>query len=173
MSKYYIHQPLLSAKVRTVVKDEKGQPVYLLVGRWGTRGDVISVYHLNGTVLASVKQTAFSVQTRFDLYEEHHKVGTLSRIFSIERDFYFIKKLNWLAIGDINNQTYRIYRFSKKVMEMQKVITISGDYCELSVTDSKDAPLCLCVASILDYWARKGKKEHDFFSEKVVNPELG
>ena len=36
MATYYIEQSLLSAKVRTLIKDDKNQPAYLLVGSWGS-----------------------------------------------------------------------------------------------------------------------------------------
>ena len=101
MTVYYIQQNLLSAKVRTVIKDDKGQAVFLLVGSWGTRGDSISIYNLEGTILASAKQTTFSMKSQFDIYSFHDKVGSLSRLFYIKRDFYYKKKNRWVAGGDI------------------------------------------------------------------------
>lgn len=173
MAIYYIEQHLLSAKVRTVIKDGEGNPIFLLVGSWGTRGDSISIYQLDGEVLASAKQTAFSYKSRFDLYDHYEKVGSLSRLFSVSRDFYFIKKLHWLATGDIKNQTYKIYHFNDKIMEMTKETNYKGDFFKIEVFTESNAPLCLCIASVLDYWARRGSKVEDLMTKKSADFQLG
>lgn len=173
MAVYYIEQHLLLARVRTVIKDCDGKPVFLLVGSWGTRGDSISIYQLDGEVLASAKQTAFSYKSRFDLYDRYEKVGSLSRLFSVSRDFYFIKKLHWLATGDIKNQTYKLYHFNDKVMEMTKETSYRGDFYRIDVSKEANAPLCICIASVLDYWARRESKADELITKKSVNLQLG
>ena len=47
-----------------------GEPLYLMIGKWGNRGDVLSLYTLNGDLVAKVKQSrvAFKQGARFDLY---------------------------------------------------------------------------------------------------------
>ena len=172
MAVYYIEQSLLSAKVRTVIKDEKGKPVFLLVGSWGTRGDSISIYRIDGEVLASDKQTAFSRKSRFDLFDRHEKVGSLSRMFSMNRDFYFIKKLHWLAMGDIKNQEYKIYYLNDKIMQMNKEVNVKGDFFRIEVFKEENAPLCICIAAVLDYWARKNNRVEEIFTKTAINVQL-
>lgn len=172
MPTYFIHQHLLSANVRTVIKDETGHSVYLLVGRWGTKGDVLSIYQLDGTILASVKQVTSAMPSHFDLYNGYEKVGTLSRLFSVDRDFYLIKKLRWLAVGDIKNQDYRIYQLNQRLMTMKKETTYKGDFYQINVSDEEIAPLCICVAAILDYWARMKKKEWQVLGKKWTAPQM-
>lgn len=170
MATYYIHQHLLSARVRTVVKDSDDRATFLLVGQWGTRGDVLSIYNLDGRLLASVKQVTFSMPSYFDLYDGHQKVGTLGRLFSIQRDFYFVRKLNWLVMGDIKNQDYRIYRLNERVMTMKKETTYKGDFYKIVVEKDELAPLAICVASVLDYWARKKQKQWQLGHNNGIEP---
>lgn len=158
MVTYYIQQHLLSAKVRTIIKDDNGKPIFLLVGSWGTRGDSISIYTLEGELLASAKQTTLSFRSRFELYEKHEKVGNLSCLFSINRDVYFVKKRYWLVWADIKNQHYRIYYLNQKIMEMSKETNYKGDYFKIQINDEENAPLCFCIAAVLDYWARRNNK---------------
>ncbi|HCM88535.1 MULTISPECIES: LURP-one-related/scramblase family protein [Vagococcus] len=172
MTVYYIQQNLLSAKVRTVIKDTQDRPVFLLVGSWGTRGDSISIYNLDGKVLASAKQTTFAIKSQFEIYSCHDKVGSLSRLFSINRDFYYIKNLRWLAVGDINHQEYKIYRFNELIMEMTKVLSRKGEYYKIVVHEDEDAAVCICIAAVLDYWARKGNKKEELVNKKIVNIQL-
>ncbi len=172
MAIYYIEQNLLSANVRTVVKDCEGKPVFLLVGRWGTKGDSISIYHIDGEILASAKQTAFSGRSRFDLFDHHEKVGNLSRLFTVKRDFYFIKKLHWLAVGDIKNQQYSIYHLNDKVMQMNKETNYKGDFYRIDVIKEYNAPLCICIAAVLDYWARNNSRVEDIFNKTATSLQL-
>ena len=56
MSEFFIQDRQLSSITRTIVKDEKGKSLFLMVGRWGTKGDALSLYRLDGTLVASIKQ---------------------------------------------------------------------------------------------------------------------
>lgn len=172
MVTYYIQQHLLSAKVRTVIKNDQGKPIFLLVGSWGTRGDSISIYTLDGELLASAKQTALTFKSRFDLYEKHEKIGCLSCLFSANRDIYFVKKRYWLVWSDIKNQRYRIYYLNQKIMEMDKEVNYKGDYFKIQICDEKNAPLCFCIAAILDYWARRDNKIKDSQSGKYIQLQM-
>ena len=58
---------------RTIVKDQAGRSLFLLVGRWGTRGDALSLYAMNGEILASIKQVSWTFGTRFELYQRFEK----------------------------------------------------------------------------------------------------
>lgn len=171
MPTYYINEHLLSSKVRTVIKDEKGNPVFLLVGKWGTKGDVMSIFSLDGKMLAHVKQHSFTIQSRFELYMNHEKVGVLSRVFRFTKDFYWIKGLKWVVVGDIPNQTYGIYRLNKEIMSMRKCRMGQHDMCEIVVQDVEQAPLCLCIASILDYWVKKDSKEKGLLLNTEIQPD--
>ncbi len=157
MSKFYVQQKLLSSNSRTIIKDEKGTPIFLLVGRWGTRGDALSLYQMNGEIVASIKQVSFVAGSRFDLYKGFEKVGTLQKILSFNRDFYYIHHLNWVVLGNISEHHYSIYQLGRKVMEMEETILSSGDFYALSVEADEDAPLCICIAAVLNYWLRNKK----------------
>ncbi|MGY3749931.1 LURP-one-related/scramblase family protein [Vagococcus acidifermentans] len=172
MPKYYINQHLLSANARTIIKDDMGKAAFLLVGRWGTRGDVLSVYDMQGSILASIRQTSFALESRFDLFKEYEKVGSLSRILSINRDYYYIKGLKWAAVGDIKHRRYRIHQFNDVIMTMQPALTCYGDFFECDIRSEEEAPLCICIAAILDYWVKRPKKEKNPFRNKRVDLEF-
>lgn len=171
MTNYYIRQDLLSSNSRTIIKNQKGEPIYLMVGRWGMRGDVLSLYQMNGDIVASIKQAnfAFKLGSRFDLYHEFEKVGTLQRILSFNRDFYYVHRLGWVVTGDIANQQYAIYYLNRRIMTMEKATLTTGDFYSLEIPDEEDAPLCICIAAVLDYWLLNRKKAEDALKKPIPN----
>ena len=162
MSEFFIQDRQLSRVTRTIVKDETGKSLFLMVGRWGTKGDALSLYRLNGQMVASIKQISFTFGTRFEIYKDFEKVGTLQKIFNWPGDFYYIQQLHWAVHGDIYNHRYGIHHFNKKIMEMNKATLLTGEYYVLDVVDDRDAPVCICIAAVMDYWLynRHRKKDH-------------
>ncbi len=136
MSEFFIQDRQLSRVTRTIVKDETGKSLFLMVGRWGTKGDALSLYRLNGQMVASIKQISFTFGTRFEIYKDFEKVGTLQKIFNWPGDFYYIQQLHWAVHGDIYNHRYGIHHFNKKIMEMDKATLLTGIiiYWMLSMT---------------------------------------
>lgn len=152
MSEYFIQDKQLSSVTRTIVKDEAGKSLYLMVGRWGTKGDALSLYAMDGQLVASIKQVSFSFGTRFELYRNFEKIGTLQKIFNWPGDFYYIQQLHWTVQGNIYNHQYSIRHFNEVIMTMDKATLMSGDYYALDVPKDEDAPICICIAAVMDYW---------------------
>jgi uncharacterized protein YxjI len=159
MSEYLIQQRSLSSDARTLVQDENGKNLFLLVGRWGSLGDVLSLYDMSGELLAQIKQASLIFGIRFDIYSRGEKVSSMRKILNWRKDVYYIPKLRWLVSGDITNHQYRIQYFDETVMEMQPVSMLAGQYYSLDIENEDDAPVCICVASVLDYWLFRGVKE--------------
>lgn len=152
VTEFYIQDKQLSNITRTVVTDARGHSQFLLVGRWGTKGDALSLYRMNGSLIASIKQISLTFGNRFEIYENYVKVGTLQKIFNWPGDFYYIKQLNWSVHGDIYHHYYKIHHFNKEIMQMKKAAFLTGDYYMLEIPDPANAPVCICVAAIMDYW---------------------
>lgn len=157
MSEYFIQQSLGNA-TRTVIKDEDGKSLFLMIGRWGCRGDVLTLYSMDGTLVARIKQTSLSLGTRFELYQGFDKVGTLQKLLNWNLDFYYIHHLNWAVVGDIRNHHYSIYQVNHRIMTMDAAFMLTGDYYVLDIPNDADAPLCICISAILDYWLYNRKK---------------
>ena len=157
MVTYYIRKNVLGSNCRSIIKDESNRDSFLMVGRWGARGDVFSLYQLDGTLIASIKQATFALAlgTRFDLYYDGDKVGTLQRLLTLNRDFYYVRKLNWAVMGSIDTQTYSIYHFNHQIMTIEPVRKNDRTELRMTVCSEADAPICLCIAAVLDYWSLK------------------
>ncbi|MGX7352547.1 hypothetical protein RU97_GL002004 [Enterococcus canis] len=165
MAEYFVQEQQLSKVTRTLIKDEQGKTVYLMVGRWGARGDVLSIYALNGELLASIKQVSLTFGSRFELYADFKKVGVMQKILNWNLDFYYVQGLHWAVVGDIKDHHYSIYAMNKKIMQMDRAMLMSGNYYALTIPEEKDAPLCICISAVLDYWLynRKKNKGRNYF----------
>ncbi|MGY3765778.1 LURP-one-related/scramblase family protein [Vagococcus vulneris] len=171
MQIFYIQQALMSANVRTVIKDTEGSVTYLLVGRWGIKGDSLSVYNLNGDLLASARQRSYALNQQFDLIKKHHIVGKLSRLISYPKDVYVVKKLKWVILGNQRGQ-YRVYYLNHQVMSIDKVSFKNKESYKITVVDEEYTEICLCIAAILDYWARVGETNQYFNMDGAIVPEF-
>lgn len=151
LTEYFIQEKSFG-KATTLVKDQDGRPLFTLVGRSGTKGDWLTLYRMNGENIASVKQVSWAFMRRFEIYEGEQKVGTLQRFLNWPSDFYFVQQLHWVVYGNLAQHQYKIQYFNHEVMSMDKTQLLSGGYYRLQVTKEKDAPICICLAAILDYW---------------------
>ncbi|MGO2083520.1 LURP-one-related/scramblase family protein [Vagococcus sp.] len=168
MVTYYIQKHLLQANVRVTIKNLKGKPEYLLVGRWGVRGDSLSIYDLEGRALASVKPKNFAFRSQFELFENHQKVGEMGRVFPIPKDIYFIKGVKWLVLGDSLAASYHVYQLAKKVM----TVTTIGNVYKIEIEEEEKVPLCLCLAAVLDYWSNSHGLRRNWLERKNYAPNL-
>ncbi|MGG5315618.1 MULTISPECIES: LURP-one-related/scramblase family protein [Enterococcus] len=160
MTEYLIQEKHLSSATRTIVKDIDGKAVYLMVGQWGRKGNVLSLYAMNGQMVAYIKQASVVFGRKFEIYQNFTKVGTLHKIFNWPGDFYYIKQLNWAVYGNIYNHHYAINHFNRRIMTMNKASFLTGDYYVLDINHPKNAPVAICVAAIMDYWLYNRSKSN-------------
>lgn len=174
MATFYIRQHSLTSNTRTVVRDENQQAQFLLVGCWGTRGDVLSLYLMNGEVVATIKQATFALTrgTRFELYQNFQKVGTLHRLLAITRDYYYVHQLGWVVTGNIAQQHYTIHARNRRVMTMESAILPEGNFYLLDIPQADDAPLCICIAAVLNYWVQIQKPADSRLKKFMPNQAL-
>ncbi|MGX7031380.1 LURP-one-related/scramblase family protein [Vagococcus zengguangii] len=161
MGHYYIQENMLVTKQPSVVKDESGKLCYLIVGKWGNQGDVLSLFSVHNERIAYVRQetSQYKHANKFTLYFQNEKIGTFHHLVSLKKDYYFISQLNWLAMGDIPKFQYGIYQFKQPIMKMSKSYLARGNFYDLDISQDELAPVCICIASLLDYWQLNRHKE--------------
>ena len=116
-----------------------------MVGRWGTKGDALSLYRLDGTLVASIKQISFTFGTRFEIYKDFEKVGTLQKIFNWPGDFYYIQQTPLGCPWGYLQSSVCDPSFNKKIMEMDKATLLTGDYYVIDVVNDEDAAVCIVL----------------------------
>ncbi len=170
MTVFLIPQSVLGQDGRTVIKTIDGTPMFIMIGKWGLGGNVLSIYSMSGDLLASVKKYPNALGTRFDLYENFVKVATMRKVFQLYFDFYFINHLNWYVLGNVYHHRYAIRNFSELILEMEVQKSFKGEYYCINIPNDANAPLALCIASVLDNWAASSFKEKFKKIKYATNP---
>ncbi|MEG0286506.1 MULTISPECIES: hypothetical protein [Vagococcus] len=173
MATYYIEEHLLSAKVRVFIKNESDEPVFLLLGNWGVKGDSVSIYDLDGQRLAKATQKSDGFRAKFDLYDSTSQIGTMKQLFALKRDYYVIKKVNWLVIGHIPKKRYQIISFKKRILEAGVISKEGKRFFKIMIPNKEQAPVLICAMAVLDYWARNAKKLEELSKLKEFHLEVG
>lgn len=159
MRKLYIRDRSTDLHGTTVIRDKDGKSCYLLVGKWGIKHDVLSLYAIDGALLAEVKQLSLGLLPKFALYVNRQRVGTVGKGLGFVQQVVYIRGINWIIVGSPLTSRYRVFRGSHLVFSIQPVELSSG-YChELKVNNQSDEPLAILVANILNHWARHGDQE--------------
>ncbi|MDR0614779.1 MAG: LURP-one-related family protein [Lactobacillales bacterium] len=169
MAEYFIQQKALSSNARTLVQDENGQNIYLLVGRWGKRHDKVSLYDLTGNLLGFIRQTSLISGGRFSLYKQHDKVATMQKIPALKKDRYFISRLNWIASGNFSEHRYMIKHGPTLIMQMLGTYMLRGDFYSLVIPEKDNAPLAILICAVLDYWLYNSKSKKIFSFKFALN----
>lgn len=147
----YIKQKNISMRDRMIVKDEHGNDLYLMVGKWGRLGDGLLIYAMNGDLVAEIKQTLLSIFPSFEVKIAEKKIAEISKYPGINGPFFKVSKLNWLVTGDFLNHEYQVTRHKAPIMTMSKAYLTWGDLYALSINDPQNALMCLCIAAIVDH----------------------
>lgn len=155
----YSRRNSLTSTGCATIKDEHGQIIYLITGKWGKAHDVLSIYSIHDELLAQVKQKSFGIFPRFDLYVKNQHVGSLRRYYGVGHEMLFVKGLNWFIIGNIFNFNYKIYHGRNCIMSISEIQLTKGQGLEFAIANYSDEPLCLCIAAILDHFTQKNLKQ--------------
>lgn len=160
MTRLFIHKDYLSMQDRMIVKNEQGQEVYLLVGKWGRLGDKLTIYTIDGRRLVEAKQVLLSVFPKFRLYQDGKKIGSLKKrpgLSGIKKPYFTLTRLNWLISGDFDSQTFTVRRFGKKILTVQKATSYTGEQYVLTFQNDRLAPVACVVAPLLDHYDKNNE----------------
>lgn len=154
MRQLYLNQAALSARATTVIRDADNQSRYLLVGKWGLRADVLTVYLINGSLEAEVRQESLGLLPRFRLIYHRQTVGRVNKTFGLIREVLFIRGLNWVVMGTLTTGGFRIYHGRALIATIQRVDQ-RDQTLVLTVDQPDHEALVVCLAAILDRWAKR------------------
>ena len=119
--------------------------------------------------IAEIKQRSLGFWPKFELFSDRKLVGSLRRYYGLGTEMLFVKKLNWLILGNSLTFNYKIYHGRRCVLSLHEVELASGNYLELTIADINDEALCLCIVAILDFWAKGGLKGGSKENDPLLN----
>ena len=74
-----------------------------------------------------------------------------------------------MAHGNIYQHEYRVHHFTNEIMTMSKTRLMMGDHYQLHVNDDANAPKCICIASVLDYWSYNRERSQPTYYKEVLD----
>lgn len=175
MRQLYLRDHSTDLHGTTIIRDQQGQSRYLLAGKWGLHHDVLSLYAINGALLAEVKQLSLGLLPKFALYQHRQWVGIVGKSFGFVRQVIYIRGLNWIIVGSPLGNRYRVFGGGRLVFAIKPVQLTGTYYHELQVEREADEPLAILIASVLDHWARGGQvnRQRVSFTNRSLEGDLG
>lgn len=147
---------------RMTVRDDRGQILYLIEGRWGRKDDIVTLQALNSEEYLWAKQSKLSPLPTFELITEDEKIGIVRKhpgLFGIRDSYFTVHPHKWVITGDFEELYFTAYNDNNLVMECEKIQKNHYDYFELIVENDEDVPLCSLITVLLDHYSRKKKEE--------------
>lgn len=155
---------------RMTVRDDRGQIIYIIEGRWGRKNDVTSIHHLNGERILSAKQVKQSPLPVFELFTDGEEVANMRKhpgLFGIRDSYFTIHPFNWVVTGDFEDLYFTVHKDHELIMECEKDVYDQFAVYELYVEDEKHAPMCALIATLFDPYSRN--KDNEENQEELSN----
>lgn len=162
---------------RMTVRDDRGQIIYIIEGRWGRKNDLTSIYELNGDLIMTVKQTKSAPLPVFKLYTPDKELANVRKhpgLFGIRDSYFTIHPLNWTVTGDFEELYFNVYNDEKKlIMECEKDIYNTYTVYELLIDEEANMPACALLATLFDPHSRNKSEDEQRSEYMKSNYDFG
>lgn len=172
MVRLFIKEEYMTMQNRMIVKNEAGENIYLIVGKWGRLGDALSLYTLDGERLIEMKQKKLSIFPTFDLWINEEKIASVKKrpgIGGIKQPYFKVTKFNWLITGDFVEQKYIVRHRSEIIMHLEKNISFTGNFYTLRIEKEEVAPLCCILSIVVDHYSPKKGSNWKEYAQKQAS----
>lgn len=161
---------------RMTVRDNRGQILFFIEGRWGRKNDIMSLYKINGQHLMSLKQQKLSPIPVFELFEGNKKTGSMRKhpgLFGLRDSYFTMHPHNWVITGDFEELYFTAYQENDLIMECDKDLKNGNAVYELTIENEEDAPLCALISTLFDYYSRKKDEDEETEASLEEDYDLG
>ena len=150
--KLFIKEKMLSNYVHFDVLDENGNVKYLVDEKRAAIkvGLQLEIKNVQGNLIAKIEQKKVSLQPTFFVYVNEILTATIEKKFTMIKQKYIVKELNWTIEGDFTAHQYRISDGTGTNMSISKEYISWGDSFALDMNDSSHEIEALCVVLAID-----------------------
>lgn len=149
---YDIDVHALQSTGMSVVKDRHGTVRYILNGRHGIANDRFYLSTVAGDELGSLRQVGVGFFPKYVLTINQQDVAQIKKMFGMWTEVVYVSELNWLVIGNLLANRYRIYHGVTKVTTIANVNPTNPSVIELNIQQPDYVVPALLIAAILDRW---------------------
>lgn len=156
---------------RMTVRDNRGQILYFIIGRWGRKNDIMSLYDIEGQHLISLKQQKLSPIPVFEIFENSEKTGVMRKhpgLFGIRDSYFTVHPHDWVITGDFEELYFTAYHENDLIMECDKNLKNGSSVYVLQIENEEDAPLCAVISTLFDHYSRKRDEDWEEETENAL-----
>ncbi len=151
MAKLYMKQKLFSLKEKFFIKNEAGEDVYRIEGKFLSLGKQLTVYDRSDREVAFIKQELFQWLPKFTIMIDGVEVAQVAQQFSFFKPKYTINGIGWNVDGDFWGHDYQVVDGNNVIAHIHKVWMAFGDSFEIDVLDSVDERTVLAIVIAIDF----------------------
>ena len=146
----YMKQKVFSMKDRFTIKNEAGEDVYTVEGKFISLGKKLHILDLNGEEVAFVKQELLTFLPKFTVLQHDEPVAQIQKKMSFLKPKYVVTGLDWTIEGDVFAHDYTVFAGEQPIVTIHKKWMAWGDTYELDVAEGADVPLTVAVVLAID-----------------------
>lgn len=148
--KLYMKQKVFSLKDRFTIKNEAGEDVYTVEGKFISLGKKLHILDTNGEEVAFVKQELLTLLPKFTVEQHGEPVAQIQKKLSFLKPKYVVTGLDWKIEGNLLAHDYTILSGERAIVSIHKKWMSWGDAFELDVADDADPTLTVAVVLAID-----------------------
>ena len=148
--KLYMKQKVFSLKDRFTIKNEAGEDVYTVEGKFISLGKKLHILDTNGEEVAFVKQELLTLLPKFTVEQHGEPVAQIQKKLSFLKPKYVVTGLDWPIEGNLLAHDYTILSGERAIVSIHKKWMSWGDAFELDVADDADPTLTVAVVLAID-----------------------
>ena len=146
----YMKQKVFSMKDRFTIKNEAGEDVYTVEGKFISLGKKLHILDLNGEEVAFVKQELLTFLPKFTVLQHDEPMAQIQKKMSFLKPKYVVTGLDWTIEGDVFAHDYTVFAGEQPIVTIHKKWMAWGDTYELDVAEGADVPLTVAVVLAID-----------------------
>lgn len=146
----YMKQKVFSLKDRFTIKNEAGEDVYTVEGKFISLGKKLHILDPNGEEVAFVKQELLTLLPKFTVEQHGEPVAQIQKKLSFLKPKYEVTGLDWTIEGNFFAHDYSIFSGDQEVVSLHKKWMSWGDTYELDLSDAADPALVVAVVLAID-----------------------
>lgn len=151
MAKLYMKQKVFSLKEKFFIKNEAGEDVYRIEGKFLSIGKQLTIYDKSEKEVAFIKQKLFQWLPKFTVMIDGVEVAEVAQQFSFFKPKYTINGIGWDVTGNFWGHDYQVMDKGNCIAHIHKVFMAFGDSFEIDITDTVDERTILAIVIAIDF----------------------
>jgi uncharacterized protein YxjI len=167
--RYHLRQRAWSLTEAFLVRDDAGQPVFEIRGKFFHIGDDLVMYDLySGQPIVQIKQRVLSLLPHYEIYRNGQLWASMHEQFKLFGEKFKIEGDNGMVFhiqGDIWNWNFSVTDdYGNLLAQIGRQFSLFRDSYAVDVAPNVDAPFIIALAIVIEMVKEHhGRKEHEMF----------